>query len=140
MHKTRLLLSLTAVILFVGTFIVMSDCRSGCAYHRGVSPPQMEEVCHASMPTLVIFSAEWCGYCTKLEEHTLTDPAVKERLRGYAVEIVDVDKNRGLARAAGVHALPTAFILTRACVTKSRTEGYQTPEEFLKWLDEAEKP
>lgn len=102
--------------------------------------PRLEEVCHAPTPTIVVFSATWCGPCKELEEGTLKDPAVVERLKGREVEIVDVEKNPALARQAMVRNLPTVYYVTRTCASKDVFEGYKSPETFIKWLDEVEKP
>ncbi len=101
--------------------------------------PRLDDACHPGKPTLVVFTADWCGYCKVLKEKTLADPAVKARLKNYVIVFVNVEKNRGLARIAGVSALPTTFALSKSCETKGKLEGAYPPEDFLKWLDEAEK-
>jgi thiol:disulfide interchange protein len=103
--------------------------------------PRLDEACHPGKPTLVVFTAEWCGYCKVLKEQTFGDPAVKTRLKNYVITYVDVEakENRGLARAAGITSLPTTFALSRTCETKGKLEGAYPPDEFLKWLDQTEK-
>lgn len=101
--------------------------------------PSLDAACSAGKPTLVVFTADWCGYCKTFKEKTLSDPAVKARLKDYAVVYVDMEKNRELARSAGVQSIPTTFALSRTCETKGKIVGSERSDVFLKWLDQAER-
>ncbi len=72
------------------------------------------------VPTLVDFSAEWCGPC-KMMKPILDD--VKSRL-GEKVRIikVDVDRNPQIAAALNIQGVPT-LILYKAGVIKWRQSG-----------------
>jgi len=74
------------------------------------------------------FTAPWCGPCKKMA------PVMEQLEReGYAVEKVDVDKNRELAERFGVKALP-AFIVVKDGRVVDRMTGVTTIERLRRPL------
>jgi thioredoxin 1 len=70
--------------------------------------PTFSEVINADMPTLVDFSAEWCGPCKALA------PVLKEvanQVKGKARIIkIDIDRNPAAAAHYQVQAVPTLIL------------------------------
>ncbi len=60
-------------------------------------------------PAIVDFNATWCGPCKRLA------PILKELALEYKGKVdfysVDVDKNRELARAYGIHSVPMVLFI-----------------------------
>lgn len=141
MKTFRWLLMLPIVGLLFCLFAIRYDqtTEAEAAEPAAADLPRLDDACHPGKRTLVVFGADWCGYCKVLDEKTLKDPAVKARLKDYVIVHVDVEKNRGLARVAGVSALPTSFALSASCETKGKLEGFYPPDDFLKWLTETEQ-
>lgn len=75
------------------------------------------EVLEASKPTVVDFTATWCGPCKQLA------PIVEELAKDYAGTVqvgkVDVDESQGVAAKYGIRSVPTLlFILNGEVVDK----------------------
>jgi thiol:disulfide interchange protein DsbD len=99
----------------------------------------LPKTCEAKPVTMVVFGAPWCGYCTELEQTTLADQRVIERLRGYGAVHVNVDETPDVAMAAGVQGLPTIVFIDGDCQEMGRVTGYKDPEAFLEVLDKVEE-
>lgn len=86
-------------------------------------------------PLLVIFGAEWCGWCRKLEEDLDSQEGDPIR-RQWVVAKVDVDDQPRLAQEMDVGSLPALRILNASGdVVASRT-GYVELTELQSWLEE----
>ena len=51
---------------------------------------------------VLMFSADWCGWCKKFKSEVLTNSDVKETLKNYVFFIVDADQNRTILSKFGV--------------------------------------
>jgi thiol:disulfide interchange protein DsbD len=81
-------------------------------------------------PLLLIFSADWCDYCTKLKTEILSTNETSD----YVSCIIDVDNNKDLVKKYKVRILPTSIVIKDGeQVIKSKT-GFQGKKDYLKWL------
>ena len=82
-------------------------------------------------PMLVLFGAEWCGYCHKQDAETLSDPAVRRALAaGFVPVRLDIDANRRAAEILEIETLPQAVILAPNADLLGRAKGFHTVVEF----------
>ena len=96
-----------------------------------------------SKPMFVVFETNWCGYCRKMNRSTFKDPGVVERLNELvAVKInAEDDKRingysgRELASRYGVAGYPALMVLDPGGEVRSRTSGFLSAREFLKWVE-----
>ena len=93
-----------------------------------------KELINGSKPTLVDFSAEWCGPCQAMA------PILKEVAKklGDAATIikVDIDRNRELAQKLNIQGVPT-FILYQDGEAKWRQSGMQSANALVHVLEQA---
>lgn len=84
----------------------------------------------ADMPILLIFSADWCGYCQQLKKDM---PNIQDIDR-YIVCIIDIEINPDLKQQMGVRSLPTSVIINQTNNNEiSRKAGYKATE-YSRWL------
>ncbi|MFH5802921.1 thioredoxin family protein [Alienimonas sp. DA493] len=89
-------------------------------------------------PVLVLFGAEWCHYCHKQDDDTLSDAGVKKALaEGFIPVRLDVDEHRKVSEILQVDQLPQAVILSPKADLLGRTKGYHTAAKFKTALSRA---
>ncbi len=82
---------------------------------------------------LVTFYADWCIWCKKLEDTTLSDSTVAAFLTQKTVPIrLDVDGDgRAISDQYRVDGLPTVLVLKTDGTELGRIPGYLPPQGFL---------
>lgn len=82
------------------------------------------------------FWADWCTYCKKMEEETLTKKEVAALLsKNYIPIKINVDADQRLASEYFVRGLPTIWFLSEKGEKISNLPGYVAPDFFLPILD-----
>ena len=86
---------------------------------------------------LMKFTAEWCGYCKKMERTTFSDPVTAAAVhRDFVPLLIDVDKHEELARQLKIQGLPALLIVTPDMTILKQIKGYQTSERLLPQLNQ----
>ena len=84
---------------------------------------------------LLKFTADWCGYCKKMERETFTRPAVARLVNeNFVPVLVDADHHQELVRNLKVKGLPALILVSPDMAILSRISGYQTEEKLLPQL------
>ena len=107
----------------------------GVQWHRN---PQtaLEQASTTDRPLLIKFTAEWCGYCKKMERTTFADPAtIKIVHRSFVPLLIDADKHGDLIRHLKVRGLPAILIIAPDTTVLERITGYQTSQELVPKLN-----
>ena len=81
--------------------------------------------------------ADWCYWCTKLDEDTFTDPKVQEKLRQFVLLKLDAVKYKAVAQRLGVEGFPTTLILDDKGEVKACQPGFMPPEQYIAFLERA---
>jgi len=86
-------------------------------------------------PIFLIFGADWCGWCKKLEADLDEDNA-DTIFEKWIVVSIDVDDNPDIASQFQVGSLPNLQILDSTGEVIAMSIGYLDPTELGQWLDE----
>jgi thioredoxin-related protein/HEAT repeat protein len=84
-------------------------------------------------PLLVVFGAEWCSWCRKLELELASEAASTVRDE-WTLAKVDVDEEEELASKYGVQALPTIVVVDTTGSKMESVEGYMPMDQLAGWL------
>lgn len=81
------------------------------------------------------FTADWCGYCKKMERETFTRPTVADFVnKEFVPVLVDADKHRDLVQHLKIRGFPAMLIVSPEMVILERISGYQTEEKLMPML------
>jgi len=81
---------------------------------------------------LMKFTADWCGYCKKMERETFTRPQVAGLVNSQFVPVlVDADKHKPLVEHLKIQGLPAILVVSPEMVILERISGFQTEEKLL---------
>ncbi len=93
-----------------------------------------KDLINRKTPTLVQFSAEWCGPC-KAMAPILKDVARKVGDKGHIIKI-DVDRNPAIAQKFRIMSVPT-FMLFQDGKKKWAQPGMQSANSLVQLLEKA---
>jgi thiol-disulfide isomerase/thioredoxin len=96
----------------------------------GIKLAQLEQ-----RPLLVIFGADWCSWCRKLEAELVLDEA-DAVLKQWVIAHVDVDDEPEVAESMQANALPALRLLGPQQQVVAQREGYLPLAELQTWLNE----
>ena len=98
---------------------------------------EAQELCEVThKPLLLIFGADYCKYCHKLQEdisNSKLSPAIDE----YIICYIDIQKHNDLKTQYGVSIIPDSRIIKSNKETDS-IKGYGT-QKYISWLNNARK-
>lgn len=81
---------------------------------------------------LMKFTADWCGYCKKMERETFTVPQVAATVNQNFVPIlVDADQHKALTKHLQVTGLPAILVVSPEMVILERIKGYKRAGDLL---------
>ncbi len=91
-------------------------------------------------PMMLVFGAEWCGFCKKLEKTTLSNPQLAKYINSTFVSVhIDVDDEEKVAKILEVKSLPCTIILSPEADLLGRFEGFLETAPMYQKLVSAKK-
>lgn len=87
-----------------------------------------------SEKTLLMFTANWCKYCTYAKNDLRNNDQLSEKIKEYTVIEIDYDKEKDIAKGHGVNTLPTFVIFQHGKELKRQT-GYKGSQNLTQFLD-----
>jgi thioredoxin-related protein len=84
----------------------------------------------------ILFSTQYCRWCTKLKETTLKNPELKSRLeKEFVVLFLDRDKDTYPSKYK-VRGVPAVFMTDKNEEIFTSMVGYhKNPEDYIKWFN-----
>jgi thioredoxin-related protein len=94
-------------------------------------------------PILIHVSAQWCGFCVKMDKETFADPEVSARLSQYFIAATaDVDSGalgRYIAMKYAIRSFPAYLVLNSKGYLVMQDFGFKKKEDFLTLIQQARK-
>lgn len=91
-------------------------------------------------PMLLVFGAEWCTFCKKLESQTLGNENLAKYINMNFVPVhIDVDEEPKVGEILEVSKLPCTIVLSPEADLLGRYEGFCQPNQFHQKLTAAQK-
>jgi thioredoxin-related protein len=84
----------------------------------------------------IFFSADWCGYCTKMKSQTINDETVKESLKKYVYLYINTDSDGEIVKKFKVNRLPSFVVVDKDEKQLKKHSGFMEPVSFNKWLND----
>lgn len=87
-------------------------------------------------PMVIYFTADYCGYCRKMERDTWNDPKVVRRIHdGFVALKVDAEQHPELVKRLGVEGLPATIIFNSEGERIQTLSGYSRSGTVIESLD-----
>lgn len=78
-------------------------------------------------PMLVMVGAHWCGYCRQMQQQTLQDQSVAQRVTSDFVPVmIDADEQPELTQRLNASELPTVLVMSSDARVLQRMTGFQS--------------
>lgn len=86
---------------------------------------------------LMKFTADWCGYCKKMEREVFSRPALASLVNAQFVPVlVDADQHKALVEHLKIEGLPSMLVVSPEMVILERYTGYLPEEKLLPKLQQ----
>ncbi len=122
------------IILMIGVYFYAT--RSVPAAFEWVSEFEQGQFIaeQTERPMMVVFHADWCGACRRMEREVYSRQDVGEAVAGWVPVKVDVDAHPEVADQFNVDPLPTVLLLTEEGEVLARREGYLNADQLIALL------
>ncbi|QDU36635.1 thiol:disulfide interchange protein precursor [Maioricimonas rarisocia] len=143
MLRPKRLAALLAVTLLVGTAVSALSAAApegtGITWQTDLRKAH-ETAVRENKPMLIVFGADWCGYCKKLERETLANPQMVKYVNAEFVPVhLDADKDKEALDILEVRGLPCSVVLSPNADLLGRIEGYQKTAPYYSKLVSARR-
>lgn len=86
-------------------------------------------------PILIVFGAEWCTFCKKMENTTLSEKEMVGVINKRFVPVhLDFDKSKPIANALEVKGIPSSIVISTEADVLSRKDGFAKSGDYYKIL------
>lgn len=141
MRSFRLFGCLAGLVVVIGPAALSIDAAQPVGqkieWHRDLFKAHRASVA-SKKPMLLVFSADWCGYCRKLEHDTLSDPRMVKYLKAEFTPVqLDLDQDKRIAKILEVESVPCTVVLSPEADLLGRMVGYVDVADYHRALEKA---
>ena len=91
-------------------------------------------------PMLFVFGADWCTFCKKLDEYTLSHPGMTKYVNSSFVPVrLDFDRDKHIADILKIDKIPCTVVLSPHADLISKQFGYLKPVDYHEVLQKAQQ-
>jgi thioredoxin-like negative regulator of GroEL len=107
---------------------------AGIQWHTDLQAAHRESL-RLNRPVLIVFGAEWCHFCTKLENESLGHPQIAQYVNQTFIPVhLNFDVSEREAKILGVEAIPCVVALTPQAELVGRLDGFAAPQKVADML------
>jgi thioredoxin-related protein len=129
-----------AIVILLGfctSAILAEGPRNGLKWRSDLFTAHQESV-RDGKPMLLVFGADWCVFCKKLEQTTLAEPEMVKYINAHFLPVhIDVDKQKKVASILEVKSLPCTIVLSPEADILGRIEGFEKAPAMHRKLTDA---
>jgi thioredoxin-related protein len=127
------------VVVSLGTAAVAAGPKNGLEWQKDIFAGHKEST-RTGKPMLLVFGADWCVFCKKLEQTTLAEPEMVKYINANFVPVhLDFDRDKKVASILEVKSLPCTVVLSPEADVLGRIEGFAKAPALYKHLAAAKK-
>lgn len=107
---------------------------AGIQWHTDLQAAHRESL-RLNRPVLIVFGAEWCHFCTKLEKESLGHPQIAQYINQTFIPVhLDFDASEREAKILDVKGIPCIVALTPQAELVGRLDGFAAPQKVADML------
>ena len=90
-----------------------------------------EEAVIKNRPMLIVIDADWCAYCEKMENSTLSDATVVQHVNESFIPVhLNLDENQRIVEILDVDRIPCTIVLSPRADLLGRIVGFVNTEQY----------
>jgi thioredoxin-related protein len=134
------ILGIVSLIVAGGVVLKAAESRKPVVKWETDLHKAHEKAVETNKPMLLVFGAEWCHYCKKLEQTTLTNAELAKYINTNFIPVhIDADEQEKVAEILEVKGLPCSIVLSPDADLLGRITGFKQPSAFYEELAKARK-
>jgi thioredoxin-related protein len=138
--QAAVILGMVSIVAAGGMFLRAADSKKAALKWETDLNKAHELALETNKPMLLVFGAEWCHYCKKLEQTTLTNPELVRYIDANFIAVhIDADEQERVAEILEVKGLPCTIVLSPDADLLGRITGFKQPSAFYEELAKARK-